>query len=66
MIGKHLPSVIWALRFDCKSYVRTDSPNSLLIKIDQEAFTVSRQDARMLARRINQCLDETTSRKRTP
>ena len=65
-MGKHLPSVIWALGFDCKSYVRTDSPNSLLIKIDQEAFTVSRQDARMLARRINQCLDGTTSRKRTP
>jgi hypothetical protein len=65
-MGKHLPSVIWALRFDGKSYVRTDSPNSLLIKIDQEAFIVSRRDARMLARRINQCLDKTTSRKRTP
>ena len=56
---KHMAATVWALRPDLRSYVRTDSPNSLLIVIDKEGFTISRRDARLLARRLTQCLDET-------
>lgn len=67
-MGKHLPSVVWTTnsRFD-RPYqaVRTDSETEVVISImpgsgkDGIGFNLSRKDARMLARRINQCLDGT-------
>jgi hypothetical protein len=65
-MGQHLPSTVWALRSDAKTYVRTNSPDSLFISVfensGQAGFIISRRDARLLAKRINQCLDATTNR----
>ena len=69
-MGKHEPCMIWLTR-RCGLYpnyeVRTLDPNTLQITSYNGGeygygFRISRHDARMLARRINQCLDETRAK----
>lgn len=67
-MSKHLPSVVWTSRnrFDIPyQAVRTHSKTEIVISImpghgeNGIGFKLSRLEARMLARRINQCLDAT-------
>lgn len=68
-MAKHLPSVVWALRRYKdgqypRVYVATAGREHICIDLYNgdpigHAVTLKRQDARMLARRINECLDAT-------
>lgn len=59
------PSSIWPLRRDCSSvYVCTTDEDRIQIAYPTGggyvmAYSLSRKDARLLAKRINQCLDAT-------
>lgn len=69
-MGKHLPTVIWPTRpmgVRPQQYVRTADESNVEVTFviaagEAWAVRLSRHDARMLARRLNQCLDETTNR----
>lgn len=68
-MAAHVPTVSWSLRApDYGAYVRTESEGSLLLAIvgpsgrDRRFVSISRKDARLLAKRINQCLDDTSSK----
>jgi hypothetical protein len=68
-MAKHTPSIVWPLRsITYRSYVRTESENSLALTImdpggyEARTVSISRKDARLLAKRINQCLDDTTAK----
>lgn len=72
-MAKHRPTVVWPTRrlgSYPQQYVRTADEQTLELSFHTEAefagwaVKLSRRDARMLARRINQCLDETVSRPR--
>jgi len=61
-MAKHKPGMIWALRRPGQypnGYVATVSADLILISYDGNGFRVSRRDARLLVRRILQCLEET-------
>ena len=67
-MSKHKPGVIWATRLNMgRAYqvVRTNSTSELSLAFFSGggkpglSFTVTRGDARLLAKRINQCLDAT-------
>jgi len=67
-MAKHLPCVVWNTRIgadDAYQTVRTKDNSHITIglfpgnRCDGIGFTLSRLDARLLAKRINQCLDET-------
>lgn len=67
-MSKHKESTIWAVRQIGEYpnfYVKTDGDRCLEISSVREetvyAYSISftRRDARLLAKRINQCLDET-------
>lgn len=68
-MGKHLPTIVWALRRDFKGpYVQTHDARRIALSFpipDDPGYVqvavISRADARLLAKRINQCLDETRS-----
>ena len=55
---RHDESVIWSLRADRTSYVRT-TYDGLLIYVNGSTINLNRGTARLLARRINQCLEDT-------
>ena len=56
------PTVVWSLRpSNINSYVRTGTDDTIEVILDSVIeLRVSRVDARLIARRINQCLDATT------
>ncbi|KKM65955.1 hypothetical protein LCGC14_1486080 [marine sediment metagenome] len=70
-MAKHLPTSIWPLRVGkpktANAYVRTRDTEALIVdvvdrfSIGVAHFVLSRHDMRMLAKRINQCLDQTRS-----
>ena len=57
------PRIVWALRKDYGSgYVATDEGDTIVLCLPDgtgmaDRLRISRKDARLLARRINQCLD---------
>ena len=64
----HKPGVIWRLRKPSRhartdGLVRTFDESNLVVEYVYRGYTsymkISRRDARLLAKRINQCLDET-------
>ena len=55
---KNLDNTIWRIRKDSGAYVKTQY-SGILIVCGGNEFILPRSDARLLARRINQCLDET-------
>lgn len=67
-MGKHRPSIIWLMRkvgTYPNAYVETVDKDRVAIAflnrepIPSWAVELTRRDARLLAKRINQCLDET-------
>ena len=67
-MAKHKPGVIWPTRIGvaaASQIVSTESTNLLKISFfpgygrDGLSVSISRRDARLLAKRINQCLDYT-------
>jgi hypothetical protein len=64
-MAKHLPGVVWSLRLppNYGAAVQTADELTLLITMqDGISFEISRKDARLLACRINECLDATTNK----
>jgi hypothetical protein len=68
-MGNRAPGTIWGLRplgTYPNGYVRTDENDDIEIvhteseNCPTEFLVMSRRDARLLAKRINQCLDKTT------
>lgn len=64
----HKPGVIWSLRKPSRSartdgLVRTFDETNLVVEYMYRGYTaymkINRRDARLLAKRINQCLDAT-------
>lgn len=68
MSDDRAPGVIWCLRPDLEPpYVRTADNDQIVILGPSDVGTpsiirISRKDARLLAKRINQCLDATVKR----
>lgn len=68
MIPNRAPSSIWCLSMsDLSIYVRTEVDDTIVIagedSINRPAsLWLSRKDARLLAKRINECLDATVKR----
>jgi len=67
-MGNRAPGTVWMTRHSDQypyQYVRTtDDDRILIVNAEQsggnaDAMVVSRRDARLLAKRINQCLDAT-------
>lgn len=66
------PGTVWGLRWPPNGgYVRTAGPDAVQIVMaplgrdlswGAQVLEVSRKDARLLAKRINQCLDDTRSK----
>lgn len=56
------PGVAWVLRRDLRDYVRTLDDDRVLILAgeDRAILNLDRNTARLLAKRINECLDQTT------
>lgn len=68
-MARHIPSVSWSLRDpEYGSHVQTRDEESLSLAImtpsgyGQQFVVISRKDARLLAKRINQCLDDTSAK----
>lgn len=68
-MARHIPTVSWSLRSpEYGSHVQTYDEDSLSLAImtpsgyGQQFAVISRKDARLLAKRINQCLDDTTAK----
>jgi hypothetical protein len=60
MIPNSLPGVIWCLRRGSwTTGVRTADNDTIVIQQGLDFLTMSRRDARLLAKRINECLDAT-------
>lgn len=69
-MGKHLPSTVWATYPIGKypyAYVATEGEKNVSINFFPDdsgvgaGISLTRAHARLLAKRINQCLDETKS-----
>lgn len=69
-MAKHLPTTVWHTRLGTEApyqTVRTHDGKTVIVgfmpgkKMDGWAILLSRKDARLLARRINQCLDHTAT-----
>ena len=67
-MGKHKPTLIWAVKPIGKYpqvYLKTNGPGFITMTMHGSGqgygvgFTMSRRDARLLAKRLNQCLDVT-------
>ena len=52
----------WSLRRDLKDYVTCWQEDSILVYVNQQPVVMSRATARLLAKRLNQCLDATVKR----
>lgn len=73
MRANRAPGQSWSLRYDPRQgYVTTGENDRIIIAMPQqqdhgpermEYLSVSRKDARVLAKRINACLDATTLHK---
>lgn len=75
-MAAHVPTVVWSLRApEYGAYVQTRDEDSLSLTIMtpsgyghtttrswQQFAVISRRDARLLAKRINQCLDDTAAK----
>lgn len=68
-MATHVRTVVWSLRApEYGAYVRTNDEDSLYVSIVEPGdiqptgFFIDRKDARLLAKRINQCLDDTTAK----
>jgi hypothetical protein len=62
-VRRHEPGVIWGLRIRDdvpNGYVRTLDDDHLLLFFEGAGICIDRRSARLLAKRINQCLDQTT------
>ena len=62
MIPNRAPSTIWAARMDLCEYVRPVEDDRILICAGNDWIEVDRPTARLLAKRINECLDATVKR----
>lgn len=74
MSGNRAPTTVWGVGMppNMRAYVRTTDDDRILIaaadQLDENglddwfALDVDRQTARMIARRINECLDATVKR----
>ena len=51
--------MIWSLRRNHKDYVRT-TPDGRMIWVNGSTILLDRRTARLLARRINQCFEDTS------
>ena len=60
---RHEPGVAWALRRNHEDYVRT-TPDGLMIYVNGYTTLLDRDTARLLARRINECLEDTGTTKK--
>jgi hypothetical protein len=65
-MARHIPGVVWSLRgFEYGAYVRTNDDRSLYVSVmetgavNPTGFFIDRKDARLLAKRLNACLDDT-------
>ena len=56
------PSTTWCLRRDFRDSVRTVAGDLILIFVNDRWIEMDRATARLLAKRINQCLDATVKR----
>ena len=71
---RHEPCVVWPMRrigVYPQWIVRTSDESTLEVQFFPDAgdglgFKISRSDARMLARRLNQCLDDTMKGRKQP
>lgn len=59
MIPDRAPTTAWTLRSDFGSWVRTAEDEKIVVYVDHDYIYMSRRDARLVAKRINQCLDAT-------
>ena len=53
--------VVWSLRKDHKDYVRSVN-DEILLWVDGQRIVTDRATARLLAKRINECLDATVKK----
>lgn len=60
---RHEPCVVWSLRADRQDYVRT-TPDGLFLYVNGTQVKLDRRTARLLARRIDQCLTATNGNSR--
>jgi hypothetical protein len=67
-MAAHIPTVVWSLRApEYAASVSTYDGDSLRLQLREidgclAIVYISRKDARLLAKRINQCLDDTTAK----
>lgn len=69
-MASHVPSVIWSLRDPSYgSFVRTFDEDSIGLtltdadpRMEGVSVVISRRDARLLAKRLNECLDDTAAK----
>lgn len=70
-MSNRAPSIVWTVgrHPNVRAYVRTTVSDKIMIAADDQKrdglwdyIEVDRQTARMIARRINQCLDATVKR----
>lgn len=63
MSANRAPGSIWSLRRDEITVVYTGDDDTICIQGEGDQYLdLSRTDARLLAKRINQCLDATVKR----
>jgi glycine/D-amino acid oxidase-like deaminating enzyme len=67
VIPDRAPTSIWCLNLrNLGTYVRTAPDDRIVVvadhEYDQQYLDLSRKDARLLAKRINECLDATVKR----
>lgn len=56
------PSVVWSFRKNLRDFVCTEADDQIGIRVDGQTLVCDRPTARLLAKRLNQRLDATTSR----
>jgi len=66
--GNRAPTTVWGVGLppNMRAYVRTTDDDMILIAADDwpewSRIIVTRREARMIAKRINECLDKTKKR----
>jgi hypothetical protein len=50
---------VWCLRRDFRDYVRTTETDGIMLYVGGQFVYTDRPTARLLARRLNECLDDT-------
>ena len=61
-MSNRAPSTSWSLRKDHVDYVRTNDEDGITIRVHGHFIVTDRATARLLAKRINECLDGTAKR----